>query len=117
PPRLLFVWGSLVFPCMLQSVTQRFDYFNTMGMPLRARLSVNLKGHDLLEGLLASIPLESADRTKMWVVKAGDTLESIAAEDYDEHRQWRPIAEASNIDNPLMIQAGQGLTIPSLTES
>src|ERR1700752_5206849 len=30
PPRLLFVWGSLVFPCVLESVTQKFDYFNTL---------------------------------------------------------------------------------------
>jgi nucleoid-associated protein YgaU len=115
PPGLLFVWGTLVFPCILQSVMQRFDYFNAAGMPLRARLSVTLKGHDLLEGLLASIPLESADRTKRRVVKGGDTLQGIATQEYDDPRQWRPIAEASNVDNPLTVQAGQGLIIPSLT--
>ncbi|MCK5711267.1 MAG: LysM peptidoglycan-binding domain-containing protein, partial [Hyphomicrobiaceae bacterium] len=114
PPRLLFLWGSLIFPCVLQNVTQKFEYFNAAGMPLRARLTVTLKGYDLLESLLASIPLESADRTKLRVVRAGDTLQSIAAEEYDDPSQWRPIAEANRIDNPLVIQAGQALRIPPL---
>jgi nucleoid-associated protein YgaU len=115
PPRLLFVWGTLVFPCVLESVTQRFDYFNTLGMPLRARLNVSFKGHDLLEDLIASIPLLSADRTKRRVLNQGESLQQIAAEEYGDPRKWRAIAEASNIDNPLTIAPGQGLTVPALT--
>lgn len=114
PPRLLFVWGSLVFPCILESVTQRFDYFNAAGMPLRARLTVALKGYDLIQSLLAKIPLESADRTKRRVVKIGETLQSIAAQEYEDPRKWRPIAEANGIDDPRAIGVGQGLIIPSL---
>lgn len=115
PPKLLFIWGSLAFSCVLESVTQRYDYFDVTGIPLRARLTVTLKGHDPLEGLLASIPLESADRTKFRVVKAGETLQSIAAQEYDDPRKWRPIAQANNIDNPLTIPIGQRLIVPSLT--
>jgi nucleoid-associated protein YgaU len=115
PPRLLFVWGSLVFPCILESVTQRFDYFNAIGMPLRARLTVSLKGSDLLESLLASIPLESADRVKSWIVKTGDTLQGVAAAEYGDATQWRPIAQASNIDNPLILPPGTPLVIPTFT--
>ncbi len=114
PPRLLFVWGSLVFPCVLESVTQQFDYFSSNGNPLRARLNVTLRGFDLLEDLLGSIPLESTDRTKQRIVRAGDTLQSIAAKECDDARLWRPIAEANNIDNPLTISVGQELIVPSL---
>ena len=114
PPRLLFLWGSLAFPCVLDSVTQHFEYFNSRGMPLRARLSVSLKGYDLIESLLASIPLLSADRTKLQVFVQGETLESIAAAEYGDPRQWRPIAEASGIDNPLTIRPGRALTVPVL---
>ncbi len=115
PPRLLFLWGSLVFPCVLTSVTQRFVYFNPLGMPLRAELDVTLQGDDVLEGILAGIPLESADRVKSRVVKAGDTLERIAAEEYGDPRRWRPIAEASGLENPLRLVVGQRLTIPALS--
>ena len=112
PPRLLFLWGSLAFPCILEKVTQKFDYFDASGSPLRARLGVTLKGYELLESLLASIPLQSADRTKRRVVTQGDSLQLIAAQEYDDPRKWRPIAEANNVNNPLTIQAGQGLIIP-----
>jgi nucleoid-associated protein YgaU len=115
PPRLLFVWGSLVFPCVLESVTQKFDYFNALGMPLRARLSVSLKGNDTLQDLLGGIQLLSADRTKQWLFKEGDTLQKIAAQEYGDPRQWRPIAIANNIDNPLTIPTGRSLKIPALT--
>ena len=114
PPRLMFVWGSLIFPCVLESVTQHFDYFNAVGMPLRATLTVTLKGNNVLEDLLSSIPLESADRTKGYVVTVGDTLQGIAAHEYDDPRQWRRIAQATNIDNPLTIQPGLNVSIPPL---
>lgn len=113
PPRLLFLWGSLTFSCVLESVTQRFDYFHADGTPLRAHLNVTLREFDHLEDLLAETPLESADRTKSRVVKAGDTLQHLAAQEYDNPRQWRPLAVANNPDNPLTLQVGQRLTIPS----
>ncbi len=115
PPRLMFVWGSLVFPCVLESVTQRFEYFNALGLPLRARLSVSLRGYDLLESLLASIPLLSSDRTKTRLLGTDQTLADIAAQEYGDPRRWRPIAEASGIDNPLTVAAGRRLTIPVLS--
>jgi nucleoid-associated protein YgaU len=114
PPRLLFLWGSLAFPCILESVRQQFDFFDTQGRPLRARLTVTLKGYDTIESLLAAIPLLSADRTKRHVFVQGETLQAIAAAEYGDPRQWRPIAQASGIDNPLTIRPGQPLTIPVL---
>jgi LysM repeat protein len=114
PPRLMFVWSSLTLPCVLESVTQHFDYFDASGTPLRATLTVTLKENDELQDLLSSTPLESADRTKGYVVMAGDTLQRIAAREYDDPRQWRLIAQATNIDNPLTIQPGLSVSIPPL---
>ena len=114
PPRLVFLWGSLIFPCVLESVTQRFDYFNTFGQPLRATLSVTLKGYEEIESLLAAIPLQSADRTKRHIFVQGETLQAVAAGEYEDARKWRAIAEASGIDNPLTIRPGRPLTVPVL---
>jgi hypothetical protein len=114
PPELLFLWGSLVFPCVLESVSQRFLYFDAAGLPLRAQLTVTLRGAESLTTLVASTPLQSPDRAKGRVVRAGDTLARIAAEEYDDPRQWRVIARASGIDDPLALSPGQRLTIPAL---
>jgi hypothetical protein len=114
PPELLFLWGSLVFPCVLESVSQQYLYFDAAGLPLRAQLSVTLRGAESLTTLVASTPLQSPDRAKGRVVRAGDTLERIAAEEYDDPGQWRVIARASGIDDPLALSPGRRLTIPAL---
>jgi len=114
PPELLFLWGSLVFPCVLESVTQQFGYFDPFGLPLRAQLSVTLRGADSLASLVASIPLQSPDRAKGRVAVAGDTLQGIAAQEYADPRQWRVIARASGLDDPLAIVPGLRLTVPAL---
>lgn len=115
PPRLLFMWGTLVFPCVLERVAQRFDYFSPAGVPLRAELAVVLRGDEKLERLLAGVPLQSADRAKSHTVRAGDTLQAIAAREYGDPRMWRPIAVASGLDNPLALRVGQQLAIPAIS--
>lgn len=115
PPRLLFLWGSLAFPCVLERVTQRFTLFNPLGLPLRAELGVSLRGDDALETLLARIPLESSDKTKMRVLKAGESLSSVAGQEYSDPALWREIARASQIDNPFRCAPGTVLTIPVLS--
>jgi hypothetical protein len=114
PPRLLFLWGSLAFPCILESVTQRFVQFDSAGIPLRAELTVTLKGFEVLAGILARMALQSADRTKQVTVRAGDTLQGIAGKEYGDPGLWRPIAKANDIDNPLTVRPGTSLRIPAL---
>ncbi len=58
---------------------------------------------------------QSPDVAKTRTVHRGDTLSSIAAAEYKDATQWRPIAEANAIDNPRKLKVGQVLTIPTLT--
>lgn len=114
PPRLLLLWGSLIFPCVLISVKQRYDYFNSLGMPLRARLNVEFKGNDKLEKLIAGLPLPLIDQAVRHVVKTGETLQAIAAEQLDDPNKWRQIAQANGIDDPRAVPGGLQLNIPRL---
>jgi nucleoid-associated protein YgaU len=114
PPRLLLLWGSLVFQCILTSVREEFEQFNSLGMPLRARLTVELKGWDEVASLIAAMPLPLADEVGRYFVKSGDTLSRIAAEHYRDATQWRRVAEANAIDNPRALTAGMRLRIPGL---
>ena len=114
PPALLLLWGSLAFPCVLETVTQRFTRFDAAGLPLRAELDVSLMGHDLLSDLLGAIPLLSADKAKQYTVREGDTLAGIAARECDDPRRWREIARANGIDNPLVLAPGTSLLIPRI---
>jgi hypothetical protein len=116
PPRVRFVWGSLSFKAIVESVQQQFDLFSPAGTPLRARLSVTFREYKTLEEQIAELKLESSDHTKERIVKEGETLSQIAAEEYRDPALWRLIAtHAENrgkIDNPRRLRAGIVLRIP-----
>ena len=56
----------------------------------------------------------SPDVAKTRVVRRGDTLSAIAAEEYGDPAVWRPIARANGIVDPRRLPPGQVLTIPVL---
>ncbi len=114
PPRLLLLWGSLIFPCVMMSIKQHYEYFNSLGMPLRAKLSVEFKGNDTLETLIAKLPLPLIDQAVRYAAKSGDTLQSIAATQMNDSSKWRLIAEANGIDNPRAVNHGIQLSIPKV---
>ena len=114
PPVCLFVWGAFIFPCIIERVNKRFTMFLPEGIPVGATLSVTLKEYKEYETQLQEAARQSADRTKTWRIKEGDSLWFIAAKEYGDPGLWRPIAEANNIDNPRILESGVELIIPPL---
>jgi hypothetical protein len=117
PPRIRFTWGlGLSFKAIVESVQQKFDLFNPLGIPLRATLSVAFREYKTLEEQIAEMNLQSSDHSKRRVVQRSDTLSRIAAEEYDDPREWRRIAEANPevVANPRRLVPGTVLEIPPL---
>jgi len=119
PPRIRFFWGTLAFKAIVESVRQHFTLFNPLGLPLRATLSVTFREYKTLEEQLADLNLQSADHTKRRVVRRGDTLARIAAEEYDDPREWRRIADENEAVLPYLrrLVPGTVLTIPPIHTS
>lgn len=112
PPVCLFIWGSFIFQCIIESVTKKFTLFLPEGIPVRATLTVALKESREGEILSREIDVHSADLTKKWKVTQGDSLWSIAAVEYRDPSEWRLIADANEINNPRILEPGQQLLIP-----
>jgi hypothetical protein len=112
PPVCLFVWGAFVFQCILERVSKRFTMFLPDGVPVRATLSVTLKEYREVDIQVKEIDTQSADLTKRWVVKQGDSLWSIAASEYGDPEDWRLLAEANRIDNPRFLEPGVEIVVP-----
>jgi len=53
----------------------------------------------------------AAQRTH--TVVAGDSLASIAYEEYGEAGLWRALAETNRLDDPMRLPAGTSLLVPS----
>jgi nucleoid-associated protein YgaU len=117
PPRIRFTWGQgLSFKAIVESVQQKFTLFNPLGIPLRATLTVAFREYKTLEEQLSELNLQSADHSKRYIVRRGDTLSKIASEHYRDAREWRRIADAnpSVAQNPRRLVPGMTLLIPPL---
>jgi nucleoid-associated protein YgaU len=55
---------------------------------------------------------DDKDRPKFYVVKKGDTLQSIAEKFYGKASYWRGIADVNNIRDPRKLKVGTKLTLP-----
>jgi hypothetical protein len=112
PPICQFVWGAFVFQCIIERASKRFTMFLPEGVPVRATLTVSLKEYREVDIQVKELNLQSADLTKRWVVKDGDSLWSIAGKEYGDPAHWRLIASANRIANPRFLQPGQELVLP-----
>lgn len=113
PPPLRFIWGipAEPFDCVLERVTKRFTMFLSDGVPVRARLNITLKEFKIsLSSREAAV--QSADKTKIYIAKQGDSLWAIAQREYGNPALWRPIADNNRIDNPRLLEPGMELIIP-----
>lgn len=112
PPICLFAWGNLCFKGVVERVTQNYTMFLSDGKPVRARLTISMKqfstAKDEAKGTLPGDP------EKIWIVKEGDQLSSIAAREYGSPFLWRVIADKNNIINPRLLTPGQVLILPAL---
>ncbi len=120
PPVLLFSWGGESFPgkdrralrCVVANIHQQYTMFSPDGVPLRAKLTVDLKEYKTLAQQIHELKLQSADHTKATVTRHGDTITSLAYRAYGDDRAWRLIADENGITNPLDLGAGAILRIP-----
>lgn len=82
---------------------------------IRQEVTVQLLEHvaaDTVANPVAAAKAKAGAGTKLYVVKAGDTLSSIAAKLLGDHKKWTAIATLNHIRDPKAIRPGQKLRIP-----
>jgi hypothetical protein len=117
PPICTVTWGGFSFTGVLDHVSGTFDLFLSDGTPVRATLNVVFKEFIPMSVLVRENPTQSADHRKTCVVRAGDRLDLIAAREYGDAGNWRPIAEANNLTDPRRLEPGQSLIIPAIIQT
>jgi hypothetical protein len=117
PPAVSIEWGSapltgsdFPFIGVLSSVSQTFTMFRPDGTPVRARLNVTFT--EFADPEIDQRKLDPEFTIRL--VKRGDTVSSIAADQYGDARLWRVIATANRIWDPLKVDAGVSLRIPKI---
>ena len=114
PPVCLFQWAAIFFTGVVTSLKEKYTLFGEDGRILRARVTLAFKSYEAVEVQLREMKLQSPDRTRVRVVREGETLAAIAAEAYGNPRLWREIADANGIDRPRFVAPGTALRIRAL---
>ena len=120
PQILKFQWGgnkSLAeFKGFLKSVNAKYTMFKPDGKPVRATATITLEEvpNDAKKTNPTSGSLTSR-RTR--VLAAGDSLQSIAYDEYGDPNLWRSLAIFNAIDDPFRMTPGTRLLVPSPDEA
>lgn len=116
PPRVSFRWGnSWSFKSVITQITQRFTMFLSDGTPVRANLDVTFQQVEQEGTFPPQNPTSIANTQKVRIVGPGETVDTIAFQEYGDPKQWRLIAEFNNLDDPLRLRPGQKLAIPPVS--
>ncbi len=62
PPRIRFTWGDMLVEGLVDSLTVDFEHFAANGVPLRAKVSLSIKGQDEMLKLKKADDRENAPR-------------------------------------------------------
>lgn len=116
PPTVILQWNEPTgFKAYLSKVTASYLMFRRDGTPVRATANMSLV--ERLEPAPGPNPSSrglAGYRTQ--TVVAGQSLQSIAHEEYGDPTAWRTIAEANGIDDPLRLAPGTRLRVPPASE-
>lgn len=115
PPVCQLTWGqqAVFFQGVLTQLETQFTLFMEDGTPVRATCKCTFKQWRSNTADLKKQNLMSSDLAKVWQVKQGQTLAGIAAVEYGDPREWRTIAEANGMDDPLAMVPGRMLVLPA----
>jgi hypothetical protein len=115
PPVCQFQWKDVKFEGVVTSLKEKYSLFDESGRILRAKVTISMKSYQAPEVQLRELRRQSPDRTRMRLVRDGETLAQIADEAYGDPRLWRVLAAANDIDRPRFLRSGSALRIPALT--
>lgn len=110
-PIVEFQWGSKIGDFYLKQASVKYTMFRKNGTPVRALANVTLQ--EVPAPPPPTNPTSggiAGRRTRM--VMEGDSLHSIAFQEYGHPKYWRGLATANGIDDPLRVGVGSTLLIP-----
>jgi hypothetical protein len=119
PPTVTFHWGDLhSFPAVVTNLSLNFTYFSATGRPLRATASLSLQQYAKSDAFGPQNPTSGTPNPhRVHRVQPGETLDRISAKYYGDSTQWRRLAAANAVVDPLSLRPGTLLSIPRRTGS
>jgi nucleoid-associated protein YgaU len=114
PPTVTFEYGWFAFVAVVKNLSVQYTLFQSDGEPIRADVKLALMQYEIERPKGQNPTTQGEGGLGAHVVRDGDSLQSIAHRAYGDPTQWRAIAVANGIDNPLRLRSGATLSVPRL---
>ncbi len=114
PPEVLFSWEKEQFTGVFDNVSVAYQMFLSTGQPVRATVTISMQNAKPSRDPKSEKQPASPDFAKLHTLRRGETLHAIAAREYEDASEWRRIADANGIDDPLTVEPGTKLLIPPI---
>jgi len=114
PPLCTFAYGDVSVEAVVKSLNEKYVLFGQDGRILRARVTMTLRRFEDPELQDRKAKQSSPDRTRIRVLREGETLAHIALEAYGDARLWHVIATHNRIERPRFVPPGTPLEVPAL---
>ena len=110
-----FAWGANPpFTGVVESLSLTYVLYDRDGTPTRAKVSLSLKEFRTAKEQQLTTGQSSPTVEKVWTVRRGETLSSIAAAVYRDPGRWRELAAANALADPRALTPGTALVVPAL---
>ncbi len=110
-------WGKdakHAFPCYITQCDATYTLFNAAGVPIRAKVSLQLtEALDPAKQGGTNPTSRGEPGPKARRIQEGDRLDWIAFQEYGDPNEWRLIAQANRLSDPLNLHPGMVLAIPT----
>jgi hypothetical protein len=121
PALLVFNWGSLrigndsSFTGYLEQLQVTIELFARDGTPLRATAALTMKSD--AGSPAGTNPTSGTERSRhRRVLQRGQTLHSLAYDEFGDAQVWRAVADTNGIDDPLRLPMGKEILLPDRRE-
>ena len=121
-PVVQFAWGELLTePALCHKADLKYTMFFPTGDPLRLVVGISISEIDTrppAETVPGTNPTSGSDRIRRThTMLLGESLASVAYREYGDAGYWRAIASENELDDPLRVQPGTLLMLPSRADA
>jgi hypothetical protein len=120
PPKVGFDWGNpqlTGFWGYITSIKINYTVFRMDGVPVQAKVDLSIE-EVMPEQPAATNPTSHAiNSRRVRTVIEGETLQGLAYRELGKPTLWRAIAELNGIDDPMSLQAGSALLMPTKSDA
>ncbi|MDX6574783.1 MAG: hypothetical protein QOE96_736 [Blastocatellia bacterium] len=127
PPTVKFLWGTITFMGVMDSLDENLELFAIDGVPLRASMNIGISqgkvdfrdrpggggdgssaGLNLSAGIGIGVSASLGAGTQpLAQAEAGVSLQAMASASFGGDADWQSIASANGIENPRLLPPGQ----------